>query len=56
MLKQWKENFVNAQRKHAAYERRVVKAERMMQQREDEMLEWARTQVASREMLLSGQY
>ena len=56
MLRQWKENFVNSQRRSAMHERRAMAAQREMQRLEDEMMEWARAQVAARESILSGVY
>ena len=55
-LREWKENFVKAQKRNAAHERRAMAAEREMRNREDEMLAWAKAQVARREMIVSGMY
>ena len=55
-LRQWKENFIKSQKRAEMHERRAMEAQRQMQVREREMMEWCKTQVAARERILSGQY
>ena len=56
MLKQWKENFMQAQKQSIKLERRVKKAEREMQSLETEMLAWAASNAAQRQNIVSGMY
>lgn len=56
MLREWKENFVRAQKRSERLERRAAKADADMRARECEIMAWAKAQSAARENVLSGMY